>query len=191
MGFPAGLWARVPGKVRMALAALGAMLVAGLALFFKGKRAGEVQAEADAIIARGKADAGKVHGLEAAHDDHGVQDALADAAAKARKVTGLIVALGLLWLAGGPILAGETDCRSRPAWCAAGFVCLPTSCAADDAAELFLLTSQVEAMKKKANKGHFRLMGVTCGPAASLSVDAGQTTFAGTISCAVGLTIAP
>jgi hypothetical protein len=202
MGFPAGLWGKVPGKVRMALAALAAMLVAGVALFFKGKRAGEVQAESEAALILGKKEADEVHRMAREGDDEGVQKALADARAKARKVTGLIVALCVLWLSGGPILAGskdvypedvnmETECSHRPDWCRPGFVCLPTACAADDAAKLFLLSSQVEALKLKAKRGHFHLMGATCGPAASLSVDSGQTTFAGTISCAVGLTITP
>lgn len=169
-----------------------ATVAACFALWFQGRKAGQIAQGAKSIIAKGKADADKVHGLEAAHDDQGVQDALQDAADKAKHVTGLIVILGLLALSWGPILGQEApNCHARPAFCPAGWICIPTHCAAEDAAELFLLTSQVEALKLKARKGHFHLMGVTCGPAASLSVDSGQTTLAGTVSCAVGLTIAP
>jgi hypothetical protein len=102
-----------------------------------------------------------------------------------------IALLGALALAGAPILAAEPECRARPAWCLPGYVCLPTACAAESAADLFLLSSEIEALKLKAPRHLFRLLGATCGPAASLEVDRGQTTFAGTISCAIGLTFAP
>lgn len=76
------------------------------------------------------------------------------------------------------------DCERRPTWCQPGYVCVPTACAAEAAVQLTLLTAEVDVLHRKRQKA----LGwaAVCGPAASLSVDDSQTTFDGTLSCAVG-----
>lgn len=180
-------------KWKVWLTAIGAALVAGVAFFLRGKRVGDIDARVDAALGKGKADAAKVRKQAADGDDAGVQKALAEAAEKAKRMTGLVVLLmtatGVAW---SDVPRGTSpDCATRPSWCQPGYVCVPTPCAAESAVQLILLTSEVEAFKVKAKRSHFRMLGATCGPAASVFVDSGDTTWAGTLSCAVGLTFMP
>jgi hypothetical protein len=72
--------------VRLILTGLVAAGAAGAALFFKGRRSGQLEAEADAAAERGRAGAAAVRRKAEAGDDQGVQDALQDAQDAARRV---------------------------------------------------------------------------------------------------------
>jgi hypothetical protein len=88
MSWLVAAWERLPAKVRVALAGIAALLAAGFALFFGGKRRGRLDAEADATVEAGKVQAKEVRDLAAAGDDAGVQNRLAEAAARAARTTG-------------------------------------------------------------------------------------------------------
>jgi hypothetical protein len=78
-------WERLPAKVRVALAGILALVAAGFALFFGGKRRGREEGTADAHVEAAKADAAAVRKMAADGDDAGVQKALADATEKAKR----------------------------------------------------------------------------------------------------------
>jgi hypothetical protein len=80
-------WERLPAKVRVILAGLAALMAAGFALFFGGRRRGRLEAEADATVEAGKVQAKEVRDMAAAGDDAGVQKRLAEATARAAKTT--------------------------------------------------------------------------------------------------------
>jgi hypothetical protein len=88
IGFVVGLWKRIPVKVRLAIAGVLALLLAGLRIFFIGRRRGrdEASAEAGMTVARERAD--EVRDLADAGDDAEVQKRLAASALKAAKTTG-------------------------------------------------------------------------------------------------------
>lgn len=99
-----------------------------------------------------------------------------------------LAALALGCLAFMPLLAADPkpDCAARPTWCQPGYVCLPTACAAEAAAQLDLLTADVEALKKR----RIRKWACTLGPGAGvyLQIVSGKTTFdaaplAGAVVC--------
>jgi len=81
-------WERLPAKVRVFLAGLAALVAAGFALFFGGRRRGRAEGEADAHLEEAKADAQEVRQMAADGDDAGVQRKLAEAAARAARTTG-------------------------------------------------------------------------------------------------------
>lgn len=55
----------------------------------------------------------------------------------------------------------EPDCVTRPAWCPNGYVCQPTACAAEAAAQLRILTAELDAARaRRWRRFHFDL---TCG----------------------------
>jgi hypothetical protein len=64
--------------------------------------------------------------------------------------------------------AAEPDCAARPSWCQAGYVCVPTSCAASAAASLELLSAETEALRKK----RIRKWACTLGPGAGVTLQA-------------------
>lgn len=69
----------------------------------------------------------------------------------------------------------EHDCADRPAWCQPGYVCLPTACAAESAAQLDLLTAETEALRAR----RVRRWACTLGPGAGvyLQVEKGKASF--------------
>lgn len=75
--------------------------------------------------------------------------------------------------------------NSRPSWCQSGYICLPTKDAADLLIKVDYLQSQVDILKAKrlSRLGY----AAVCGPSASLQVDNGNTTLAGTLSCTIGV----
>jgi hypothetical protein len=81
-------WERLPAKVRIFLAGLAALVAAGFALFFGGRRRGRLDAEADATVEAGKVQAKEVRDMAAAGDDAGVQKRLDEAIARADGATG-------------------------------------------------------------------------------------------------------
>ena len=83
----------------------------------------------------------------------------------------------------GASLAAEKK-APRPDWCRPGWVCLPST----EAAEMTVLLADLEADLAAARVKRQKAIGwaAVCGPAASLSVQDGETTFAGTVSCTLG-----
>ena len=72
----------------------------------------------------------------------------------------------------------------RPNWCQSGYVCLKTPAAADLLIRIEILEEQNAVLK--ARRARAFGWAAVCGPSASLSVEDGGTTFAGTLSCTVG-----
>jgi hypothetical protein len=87
-------------------------------------------------------------------------------------VTGLALALLAL-----PALAADPkpDCSARVDWCRPGFVCVPTACAAESAAQLELLAAETESLRTR----RARRWNCTLGPGAGviLQSDASKVTF--------------
>ena len=101
----------------------------------------------------------------------------------------LIVAACFTALHTSALAADPADCKTRPSWCSPGFVCLPSACAAESAAQLGLLTAMLEnAQKLKPPRFHADL---TCGPGigTALDKDFRLHIFPTTGSCVVGLAI--
>jgi len=69
----------------------------------------------------------------------------------------------------------EHDCASRPAWCAPGYVCLPTRCAAEASAQLELLTAETESLRKRRVRRWACTLGAGMG--ITLQYNAGQASF--------------
>lgn len=79
------LWGRVPPGARRVLAAIGAAIAAGFALFFMGQRRGRREGVADARMDAARGEAQEIRDKAAAGDDAGVQTELAKATEKARR----------------------------------------------------------------------------------------------------------
>jgi hypothetical protein len=67
------------------------------------------------------------------------------------------------------------DCASRPTWCAPGYVCLPTRCAAEASAQLELLTAETESLRKRRIRRWACTLGAGMG--VTLQYNAGQASF--------------
>jgi hypothetical protein len=87
----------------------------------------------------------------------------------------VLVVTATLSIAAEPTPA-TLDCATRPAWCLKGYVCVPTLCAANDAAQLELLSAEVESLaKKKAPRRWGCQLGAGMG--VTLQADAGDVSF--------------
>lgn len=85
----------------------------------------------------------------------------------------------------------EPDCATRPAWCKPGYVCLPTSCATDTAAQLLYLTAERNSFadRLKSAKGRRLHFDLTCGASGTLVIEDNEIDFPAGPGCAAGLAI--
>ena len=91
-----------------------------------------------------------------------------------------VLLLGLL--AHGSLIFGASsegekikplDCETRPAWCERGYVCQPTACAAESAAQLGLLMAELDAARaRRWRRFHADL---ACGAGVASALVAHQT----------------
>lgn len=89
---------------------------------------------------------------------------------------GCLLAAGLLHtsaLAAAP--PAKPDCETHPAWCATGYVCQPTACAAESAAQLHLLTVEVDILRARKERRWRCVIGA--GGGIAYEVRDGGTTF--------------
>ena len=135
------LWGRLPARVRVVLAALGAMVAAACGLLFLGRCSGRREERAGQRLAEAHDDAERIRELAAAGKDDEVQLELARQTEAARKRTrgrkGLLLLMALALhtsaLGAEPDAAattGLTDCAAPPAWCRPGYHCVPEDCRA-------------------------------------------------------------
>lgn len=101
-----------------------------------------------------------------------------------RKVRLLALSMGFLAF-GSLCMAADPQPVERPDWCKPGFVCLSTKDSAALLIKVDMLEEQVGILK--ANRARHLGLAAVCGPSASLSVDSGSTTLAGTLSCTIGI----
>jgi type II secretory pathway component PulM len=76
MSWVVAAWERLPARARIALVGLGTFLAAVIAVFFRGKRAGERGARAEVLVEKSKRlkqEADEVRALADAGDDTAVQ----------------------------------------------------------------------------------------------------------------------
>lgn len=78
------------------------------------------------------------------------------------RVSIILIALVVLLLAGLVAFGAEPDCKARPSWCQPGYVCTPTWCAAEAAAQLYTLSAEVDFWKAR----RARWWNCTLGPGA-------------------------
>jgi hypothetical protein len=82
------LWGRLPARLRALLAALGAAVATGCALFFLGRRSRRQEERIEQHLEGARRDADRIRGLAAGGDDEAVQRELARATDDARQRTG-------------------------------------------------------------------------------------------------------
>ncbi len=106
----------------------------------------------------------------------------------------LIVALAVILL---PTIlqshaaAAEPDCATRPAWCKPNWVCMPTACATDTAAQLLYLTAERDSFadRLKVSKGRRLHFDLTCGASGTLVLRDNELDFPAGPGCTAGFAI--
>lgn len=101
------------------------------------------------------------------------------------------LAIALLACLPSVMLAEEPDCATRPQWCKPGYVCLPTSCATDTAAQLIYLTAERDSFadRLKVSKGRRIHFDLTCGASGTLVLQDNEFDFPAGPGCTAGLAI--